>query len=219
MDLYDGEIAFTDLQVGRVLDALDASGHADDTVVVLFSDHGEELGDHGSTRHGHTLFGELVRVPLIVRAPGFAPRRVAGDVGLVDLAPTVLELVGLAPPPAAAGRSLAPAMRGEALPDAVTLLELERADMSLWGLVDGPWKLVRGSEPQGETLYHLGDDPREAEDRLAREPDVRERLAARLEQELEQARVRGAEFGVAAERDLLPGERERIRNLGYAGDR
>ncbi len=219
VDLYDGEVAFTDLQVGRVLDALEEGGLADDTIVVLFSDHGEEFEDHGMTLHGHTLFGELVRVPLIVRAPGFTPRRVAGNVGLVDLLPTLIELVGLAPPPTAGGRSLVPAMRGATLPERATLLELHRATRPLSGLVEGPWKLIRATNPPEETLFHLGDDPGETADRRASDADVGDRMSARLDAELARSRRRAAGFSAETDVGLLPGDVQRIEDLGYAGDR
>ena len=87
---YDGEVSFADKYIGEVLDALDKSGQAKDTAVVIFSDHGEAFGEHrfGGERmyfHGQTLYDELLRVPLMIRVPGVAPRVVDGNVMLLDL--------------------------------------------------------------------------------------------------------------------------------------
>ena len=94
--LYNGEIAFTDHEIGRLLDGLRDSGLAEHTIVVFTADHGEEFLDHGGVAHGHTMYDELVRIPLIVAWPGqLEPRTVAATVGHVDLAPTLCELAGI----------------------------------------------------------------------------------------------------------------------------
>ncbi|TAJ24055.1 MAG: hypothetical protein EPO68_02115 [Planctomycetota bacterium] len=110
--LYDGEIAWVDTQVQRVLDALSARGIADDTLVILTSDHGEEFFEHGHKTHRTQLHPESLRVPLVMRWPGrIAPKtRVAGNAGLVDIVPTLCELLDLAVPKAVSGTSLASAL-------------------------------------------------------------------------------------------------------------
>ena len=128
LDRYDAEIAFTDAQIGRVLAALADTGLDRRTAVMFASDHGEEFGDHGGVDHGHTLFEELVRVPLVIRAPGFAPRRVPGTVQVVDVLPTVHELLGLEAPAVREGESLVPAMVGAPLGERAALAELRRSD-------------------------------------------------------------------------------------------
>lgn len=107
--LYEAEIAYTDLHVGRVLKRLEELGLAESTIVVLFSDHGEAFREHildprpepehdrKNVGHGSSLFNEQVHVPLIVRAPGFAPGRVKTPTGNLDIGPTLLELCGLDP--------------------------------------------------------------------------------------------------------------------------
>src|SRR6185436_6011947 len=115
--LYDGEIAFTDHQLGRLLDAIDAEGLAARTLVVVTADHGEGLMQHGHMGHGLHLYEEAVRVPLVFRWPGSLPAGalVPGPVEHVDLVPTVLDLLGL---PRGGGeiegQSLAAALRGQA---------------------------------------------------------------------------------------------------------
>ncbi len=94
--LYDGEIRYMDEHVGRFLWQLDVMGAAEDTIIVFTSDHGEELGDHGRVAlHSHTLYDELLHVPLLMRVPGLEPRRVDEQVRLIDVAPTLLGMLGI----------------------------------------------------------------------------------------------------------------------------
>ncbi len=100
-DLYDGEIAFTDREIGRLLDELEKKGLLANTIVVLHSDHGEEFWEHGSCDHGHTQNEELLRVPLVIAWPGHVPagRVVESRVRALDLYATLLELAGITQPP------------------------------------------------------------------------------------------------------------------------
>lgn len=100
ISLYDGGIAYVDDQVGKLLDHLDALGLAEDTLVILTSDHGEEFFEHGTIGHRQHLYRESVAVPLVLRQPGRLPagKRVAETVGLIDLAPTILAATGTPPP-------------------------------------------------------------------------------------------------------------------------
>jgi choline-sulfatase len=93
-DLYDSEVAFTDQQIGRVLDFVKSSPFASRTAIIVTSDHGEAFGEHGMYRHGFELWEALVRVPLIVFVPGAAPQRLQVRRGAIDLCPTLLELFG-----------------------------------------------------------------------------------------------------------------------------
>jgi len=100
---YDGEVAFVDHHLGRVLDALEKSSFYDRTALIVTSDHGEAFGEHGMIRHGFELWEELVRVPLIVRVPGVPPRHLQVRRSAIDLAPTILDLCGVAAPVATEG--------------------------------------------------------------------------------------------------------------------
>lgn len=112
-DLFDGTVRYFDDEFGRLLAALDARGLADSTVVVLTADHGEMLGEHGTTGHGDHLRGhEALQVPLIIRGPGLRPHRVPGLVRTVDLARTLAALAGL-PASDFGGVDLGPLLRGE----------------------------------------------------------------------------------------------------------
>src|SRR5262249_22229940 len=107
--LYDGEIAYVDAQVGRLLDILTKRGDAPSTLVIVVGDHGEGLGEHGEDRHDVFVYDATQRVPFFVNGPGVpAGRRIDRPAGLVDLMPTALELLGVARPPGLAGASLAP---------------------------------------------------------------------------------------------------------------
>ncbi len=170
---YDYEIAFVDGWVGKILDAIEREGLADDTVVVLMSDHGESFGDHSfageSMFHGTNLYDEQLRVPFAFRVPGAAPRTVDGAVQLLDLAPTVAELVGAPPSPAWLGRSLAPAIRGEALaprPAFAELLAYPGWDHDLKTVIagDGGKKLIHVISQRRFELYDLAADPKEQTD-------------------------------------------------------
>ncbi len=97
-DLYDGEIAFTDRNLGRVLDAIAAAPWGAKTAVIVTSDHGEAFSEHKMVRHGFELWEELVRVPLLIHVPGIAPARVATRRSAIDLTPTMLDLMGVARP-------------------------------------------------------------------------------------------------------------------------
>lgn len=110
-DLYDSEVAFTDQQIGRLIEFVEASDFGKRTVIIVTSDHGEAFGEHGMWRHGFELWEALVRVPLIVHVPGVAARRHQVARGAIDLAPTLLSLFGI-PLPAGderlSGQSLLP---------------------------------------------------------------------------------------------------------------
>jgi arylsulfatase A-like enzyme len=97
-ELYDGELAFVDHHLGRVLDALAKRPFADRTVVIVTSDHGEAFGEHGLYRHGFEVWEELVRVPLLVYVPGVTPRRVSVRRSAIDIVPTILDIFGVAAP-------------------------------------------------------------------------------------------------------------------------
>lgn len=170
VDRYDQEIAYVDAQIGRLVAALDPS-----TVVVVTADHGEEFGEHGQRYHARSLYDGVVRVPLIVRLPGAAPRVVATPVSIVDIMPTLLDLAGVTGPTGMNGRTLVPALRGGAAPARPVLIELAhdhqiKRDMA--AIVHPPWKVIWDRQVNAWSLYAL-DDEAEATDR-ARDPTLPE---------------------------------------------
>jgi len=116
-DRYDEDVRRVDDALATLFAALDALELWDETVVIVTSDHGEEFLEHGQIGHERTLSPEVLSIPLLVAAPGVAPRVVEEVVGLADLVPTVLELVGAPTPGRLDGRSLVPLMRGETDPE------------------------------------------------------------------------------------------------------
>jgi hypothetical protein len=161
---YDYEIAFADLWLGKLLAALDRTGLSQNTMVVLFADHGEGFGEHRHYFHGQSLYDEMLHVPLVFHAPGLAPRVVAEPVALMDVGPTVLDLLGVTPRPVFEGRSLKPALKGEALPPRPVPAELLPAPS--WNhharaLIDGQWKVIYKISDGLWELYDLQADPHE----------------------------------------------------------
>jgi arylsulfatase A-like enzyme len=193
--LYDGEVAFTDAELGRLFAGLVDLGLDARTAVVLTADHGEEFLDHGGFEHGHTLYGELVHVPLLIRAPGLAPARAAAGVGLIDVGPTLCELAGLPPLPGASGTSLLALLADPGAQDADRPV---LAHGNFWGPPlsswrRGPEKLVRNAPGAARALelYRWREDPLEQRDLAPAEAQRAAELAAELER-LEAALERGA---------------------------
>ena len=175
---YDGEVAFADKHVGTMLAALEAAGLADSTVVVLMSDHGEAFGEHRFAGermffHGQTIYDELLRVPLVVRVPGVAPATVSMPMMLIDLAPTLLDLVGRDAPSSMQGRSLVPAMLGQPMKPEPVFAEMLLAPswQHKWRAVvaDG-WKLLDKQSEGSVELYNVAEDPTEQKNLADAEP-------------------------------------------------
>jgi len=207
MDLYDGEIRFTDQQIGRLLDELARRGLDRRTVIVVTGDHGEGFGEHGVDLHGYHLYGPQTRVPLIIRVPGLPARRIAMPVGHIDILPTLANLAGAAPVPGTAGRSLVDVIAGAApagaapADDRVVFQELSyegnhemRAAASRTCHViynvspHSSWEVYRIDRDAGET-HDLSGDRRECS-------DVRDALASWYDQ---------SEVPAGAAEALLPG--------------
>jgi choline-sulfatase len=176
---YDGEIAFDDSVVAAVLDRLRQLGLLDRTAIAIVGDHGESLGDHGEETHSMFVYESALRVPMILWRPGRVPAGtvVKPLVRVIDLAPTLLDLVGAPPLAGVQGRSLLPVVRGGgAVPDsayAETYLPLFYMNWSpLRALEDARWKYIDAPSPE---LYDLDHDPRESENLADRE---RSRAAA-----------------------------------------
>jgi len=166
---YDGELAFVDAQVGVMLDGLDRAGLADSTIVAVTSDHGEGFDEHGVSHHGNSLYAEAVRVPLIVAVPGAAPQRIGPPVSMIDVGPTLLDLVGLARPGGQNARSLAGSvLAGEPPPARMVLAELiadRQIARNLRAGYLGDWKLIWDLDASTRALYAYPSDPLDADDR------------------------------------------------------
>src|SRR6185369_1319521 len=115
LDRYEAEVRYTDDQLAALWRVVERLGLADDTIVIVTSDHGEEFGEHGLLRHGTDLYDETLLVPLVMRAPGIVPRglRVDAQIGLIDVLPTLLELLDVPVPAKVQGRSVVAFLRND----------------------------------------------------------------------------------------------------------
>ncbi|MGE0454592.1 MAG: sulfatase-like hydrolase/transferase [Vicinamibacteria bacterium] len=212
-DPYDGEVAYADELVGRFLARLKAAGVYEKAVVMLTSDHGEGLGDHGEQEHGFFLYREAVRVPLLLRLPGRARAgtRVRGVVAQVDLAATLLDLTGLAGD-GLDGASLRGALAsGQAPPRRVyseTFFPRRHFGWSeLLAVSEERFRFIRA--PRNE-LYDTSADPRETRNLASERPDAVAAMSGWLD------RVAGTRAPAAPE--AVPAEtREALQALGYVG--
>ncbi len=218
---YKSEIRFTDEYVGRLLQTLKDEGHAEDTVVVFLSDHGEAFGEHpGIEKHSYSLYGEEIRIPLMMRVPGLAPRRVPGFVRNVDLRPTLLELFGLKPKNKyTTGVDLRGAMEGadHTSPALVSEIRLKQGHHTN-ALLDGRWKLIENVSRGGYELYDLEVDPGEQRDLVGERPEVVERLGKELRERIAVAEMLSRKFEGGGEPNLTPEEVEHLKEIGYGGD-
>jgi arylsulfatase A-like enzyme/Tfp pilus assembly protein PilF len=212
--LYDGEIAFADAQVARILEALRAAGREDDTLVVAMADHGESLGEHSEQTHAILIYEASLRIPLILAGPGVPSGRVLEErVGTVDVLPTLLGLLGVSSPSGLEGRDLREAFDAP-LPAAPLYAEslfgrLNCRWASLRAVTHEGWKLIEGA---GSELYDLAQDPGETRDRAAEEPE----RVARLRRLLSSAMARMAPEGDSARPAALsPEQEQKLRSLGY----
>ena len=218
---YDGEIAYSDSLLARFRAALAERGLFDDALVIVTGDHGEGLGDHGEAYHGYFVYDSTVHVPLIVRLPGGvnAGRVVASAVSHVDLLPTVLDLVGVAPPAGVQGRSLTPLLAGgedrrrEVYSESLYPL-LHYGWAPLRALRTGELKLIAAPRPE---LYDLQQDPGEETNLVS----ARRAEARGLAEDLTALRqsIEAAAPAAAARTDLDEESLAQLRALGYVAGR
>jgi arylsulfatase A-like enzyme/Tfp pilus assembly protein PilF len=209
---YDAEVAYVDEQVGRLLDGLADQGVLKDTLIGVVADHGESLGEHGEQTHGFFLYDATLRVPLILAGPGVPRIDIENSARLVDVMPTLLDLLRLPVPDH--GTSLRPLLHGERLRLPVlaeTFYPRHHYGWSeLFALRDDRFKLVRAPRPE---LFDVARDPRENDD-LATE--ARERLAS-LDAALGALLARHGGDRAKAPTALDAETEERLRALGYLG--
>lgn len=218
-DGYDDCVRWMDEDLGELVRELERRGRMADTLLVVLSDHGEELHEHGTIGHGHSLRPEVLRVPLVFVGPGIAPARLDDDAALADVLPTLLELLGLEPPTGLDGYSLAARLRGgtaPAPPGRLAYAEFApaeaRAPLEAW--IEGDLHLVRDSASGALELYSRAQGDDATRDQAAQRTAEAEALAQRLERHLAAlGRRAGEEAG-----ELPPEELRALRELGYIGD-
>jgi choline-sulfatase len=206
---YDGEIATADAVVGDLLDDLRRTGVYDRAVIVVTSDHGEGLGDHGEDQHSILLYREAIRIPLLLKLPGsrLAGRTVAAPAQLIDLLPTVTALVGIEPPAGLRGHSLLDreARPGEPIYSETLYPKIHLGWSELHSLVDGRYHYIHGPRPE---LYDMAADPGEKNDLVAGAADRVARMKSALDR-----------FPAGSEvlQDVDPVTMGRLAALGYVG--
>jgi arylsulfatase A-like enzyme len=179
LDLYDGEIRFTDFHIGRVFDALKAAGLWDKTILVITADHGDGFGEHGippNQRHGYHLYGNETRVPLIIRIPGLPAKKIFTPAGHVDIVPTILNAIGAraGDEPTLLGKSRLGLISGSAPDDLAGAIFQEVTyegpsnnynGTQRRAVVTHDWHFIRNLIPDGtRELYRRSVDPLEEHD-------------------------------------------------------
>ncbi|MGD8328858.1 MAG: sulfatase-like hydrolase/transferase [Acidobacteriota bacterium] len=212
-DPYDGEVAYTDSLIGELLDTLGEQGMADDTIVLVTADHGEALGDHGEPGHGLFLYDSTILVPLILRLPDDSDSglEVPAQVRLIDVAPTLLELVGLPAPDNFIGASLVPFLNGGggARP-AYSETYFPRYHFGwqeLHALREEGFKYIMAPRPE---LYDVATDAAESDNLVEVDIDRADMLREDLEDRIDAA-VSSSAGRLSAEAS------QRLRALGYIG--
>ena len=228
--LYDGEIRFVDESLISVIEFLREESLFEDTVLFITSDHGEKFWDHGNFEHGHSLYEELIHIPMIVVGGDIGSGRADSCIGLMDLTPTLLDLAGLTPGNHDfSGRSFSDILRGHEPAGPGTPLF---AMGTLYGrerycLIEGDRKIILNTpddigklvlvgheSPAGTELYGLSTDPEESNDLMKGAGEVERETVSRLEKELEALMKAVPRF---EGRRVLPDEKlkEHLRSLGY----
>jgi arylsulfatase A-like enzyme/tetratricopeptide (TPR) repeat protein len=216
---YNGEIAFVDSQIARLVSLLQARGLYERTVIVVLGDHGESLGDHGESSHGFFVYNSVTHVPFVIRAPftQTSHRRVADPVRSVDVMPTVLDLLGAPPAAGISGVSLVPLMTGtkrelglDAYSEAMYPLH-HYGWSDLRALRSGRYKVIDAPRPE---LYDVDRDPAETTNLFGDRQALGDRMIAQL-RTLEGGFSKTVAAIPAA--DVDPEARERLAALGYVG--
>lgn len=226
--LYDGEITYHDIHFQSILDGLERRHLANDTLVIITSDHGEEFWDHGSVGHGHSVYEELLHVPMFVRHPGLpaersSVRELGDDVGLVDVVPTIFDALGLPAPEGISGRSFLPALMGQSTSAPVATVS---GFMENWRTVTlSDLKLIHRANGTFR-LFDLAADPHEENDLATQRPIAVRHLRALLGLRLADADpvARAARRGArprqhqATTTRIDPETAAQLRALGYMID-
>lgn len=219
---YDGEIAYTDQVLGELLDMLDRQELTEKTLIVLTSDHGEGLGEHREKTHGIFIYDSTLRVPLIFSNPKILPesRVIAEQVALIDVMPTVLDLMGWDPVPRTEGQSLKSLLSGKnPLPRRFCYIEsvaamLDRNWAPLQGVRTEEWKYIDAPEPE---LYDLQKDPEEDTNLIDKRPEIARKLKEDLQNAIENSSM--ARLPRASGSKMDEDTRKKLRSLGYISGR
>ncbi len=214
--LYDGEIAYVDEQFGKIIAALEEEGLADETIVIVLNDHGEEFFEHGGYEHGHTLYPELIDMALIVRIPGRDLREAAAAryVSHVDIAPSVVDALGIASEAVFDGDSFLAASRsgGETV-----FAEHVKRGTEKKAVRSAGWLLIRDSVTGMRELYYLTSDPGAQENLAGKGLAEEELLGREIASYVEATEKEAKAMGASPEMNLPEERKRRLRGLGYIG--
>jgi choline-sulfatase len=227
--LYDASVRQADERLGGVIKKLTQAGVWDDTLFIVLADHGEELGDRGGWQHDQSLYQELIHVPVIMRFPSnrFAGRRVKEPVSLMDIAPTLLDYLGLPPSGHYRGRSLLPLCKHDSERGSIRMIAFRnnrkkyyrpyqqtRGNVNV-GVRWGSWKGIWNVDLNTFELYDLDRDPGEKNDLSEREGETSAAMRKLARSELarcyQRARKSSREAGSVLDEETL----RRLESLGY----
>ncbi len=209
---YDEEIAYVDDQLATLFAGLQQHGYWDDTLMILTSDHGEALFEHGRWEHGGSVFSEVIRIPFLVRGPGVWPGRNPAPISLTDLMPTVLDALGVELENEMYGTSMWASITGAPPPERDLLIEGTLYGAEQKAIVRWPYKMIYQTDPTATLLFDLERDPDELVDLSTLEPELAQQLRDSLGSILlSAARERSTTQGV----ELDPAIMENLRALGY----
>ncbi|MCH2185569.1 sulfatase, partial [Myxococcota bacterium] len=220
--MYDGEISFSDAYLGELLEQLQANALRENTLVIVVSDHGEEFLDHGRLGHGVSLYEEQLHVPIMFSLPGTLPENadIFYPAELIDIPPTILDLIGEEIPENMAGQSLVPMMFRDR-PASTQRPRHAKLRNSHDSVHLGPWKLIREFRNQSgrrfntHSLYNLESDPEEEIDLWAQERTIGSALRQQLDWQLLQSGQIVFDRERIPESELSPNEIEELKALGY----
>lgn len=215
-NLYDGEIAFADEQIGKLLATLKELGQDKKTLIVFCSDHGEGLGEHGESGHAVFIYDATLRVPLIFMQPDLIPQGkvVSEEARLIDIMPTILDLLGLKKPKETQGSSLTGLINGKHRPQDLSAYSESNyahyhfnwSELKSWRTPE--WKYIKSTEPE---LYDLKNDPHELTNLAKEKPDVVVKLDRELEAFLKKTTSAKKEKKAKVDEET----KEKLMSLGY----
>lgn len=216
---YDGEIKCVDEKINILMNKLHDMGYGDNTIVVILADHGDEFMEHGGVAHGHSLYGELTHIPLIIKSstiPGNI--RVDGLAQSIDIAPTILDFLDLQPDKEWEGKSLVPLIfKGEAVHDYVySEHKGYNSKDFLRSIQSTKWKLIRNYYKKQSLLFDLENDPGEFVNVKDRYPKIAAKLESQLSKWLKKERSKSNTSQFMSAIKIDEATKERLKSLGYA---
>jgi arylsulfatase A-like enzyme len=221
--LYDGEVAASDHEIGRIIEQLESLDLLKNSLLIITSDHGENLYEHDMEYGHYGVYDSSIRIPLIFTMPGVLPKngRISHVVQSIDIAPTILSVLGIKAPDQFQGRNLGPLIQGESSDwNSIAYSMMFRDNRNFFALRKDDWKIILDSRAHGKEfeLYHIPTDPDEENNLFKTEHRIADSLKQNLTEWIEQ------EFG-NVELAYTPGKIlkkefdeqtiERLRSLGY----